>query len=107
MALDYVALQSEIAALIADLGAPCSLSVGGKTLKGYGVKLDVEKNDDPRGSVHPTSRATQTIYVKGSLKSAPSVGDTITFADVTYRIDLVEAYRPATTTVAYRLEVTA
>lgn len=106
--MNYSSLKQTATSLIKSAGLPISLSRDGSQIaSGYGVvtpsESKVEEGLMP-GSVMRVSKLV--MYATASSSAfAPQVGDTVTSSQGSWRIENFQAYKPSTTTIAYKLEI--
>lgn len=106
MAINYAQLQTDVTALIEDLGVSTKAVVAhstGNSSKGFIVisATDITVTDDAHVSRVVGSQLTGFIQ---DIKNTPCPGDTVTTNNVTYKIRDVAAYNPTgRINVAYKL----
>lgn len=99
---NYTSTQAEIATLIKDMGVAVAL----KKLTGANVKTSIVWGKDSEDSDDALVVLNSKVcYMPGNVKKAPEVGDSIVLGTLTWGIQKVEAYKPATSVIAYKVTV--
>jgi len=103
--IDWTGSQARVTALIKKVGFEATLiRADGTTAKSYGVWDTSTKNDTNPAAAKDTANKKQ-MYLAASSTKIPVPGDYIKQGNDQFFIDEVEAYRPATITLAYRVVV--
>jgi len=96
--------QAKVTAAIRLVGFQVTLTkADDSTAKAYAVWDSSTKNDLREGS--PLTGNQKQIYIAANIKKVPVPGDYISQGTDMYSVVQVEAYRPATVTLAYRVVV--
>ena len=107
---NWNAPKPSITAAIKKYGLQMKLTQGisadadGRAVTAYGIWDSNSKSDIAQGGTKVTASRRQ-VYIAATLKTDPAVGDTITSNGQQYSIEEVEAYRPASVVLAYRVVV--
>ena len=105
--MDYAALNAKATALIKSLGFPITVSRNGVTVGKGNAVVTPSKAKKEQGAT-PASLlqiADKTMYVIATSKFDPQVGDLVVAKHGQWSIVSVEDYKPATVTIAFKLEV--
>lgn len=95
--------QSQVSKVIQHVGFQMTLIKADNTsAKAYGVWDSNSKYDLATGAAKLTTNQKQ-MYIQASIKKVPAVGDTIQQGTDLWSITEVEAYKPSSTVLAYRV----
>lgn len=103
--INWGTTQSQVTAALKQVGFTATLvKADGSKAKGYAA-WDSSTKRDLADATSRTTTADKQLYLQGSIKRVPEVGDYILQGSDQFAIAEVEAYRPATTVLAYRMRV--
>lgn len=103
---NWLAFRNEIDTLIYDLGTTMLMTKqNGQTVRSNIVFIKSEAADIEVDSMTTLTGTKRGAVIPGGVRYAPEVGDDIIVEKVTHRITKVEAMKPATVLICYRLEV--
>ena len=102
---DYTPIQNKVGVIIEKFGFAVTLSkpVDGNA-KTYGL-WGKSKEDDVSNGVSSVIQQQKEMYLSGSVKKLPEVGDTLITGTDRWIINEVEVIKPARYPIAYKLKV--
>jgi hypothetical protein len=102
--IDYSVAQTSALLTLKSLGAKLAITgIDGTKASTYGAFLATKRSEDAIS----TAIDARTVLVPGNIKSAPQVGDTLTFKGHDYYVHAVEEENPAGVCLYYKLTVIA
>lgn len=97
--------QAKVTQVITKLGFKVTvIDAGDKKSSAYAIWDSNSKSDLAQGGTKITENNKQ-IYIAATIKKAPAVGDYVQQGNEQWTVTEVEAYKPASTVLAYRVVV--
>ena len=110
MSLDYRAIQLRVDRALQQTGLRISVTRGDESVgKGWAVfvaKSEADAESPGSAQMAQTATTTRQVLVSGLMR-APQTGDVVSADKESWRVLMVEAVRPTTTTLIYKCEVSA
>lgn len=103
--MDFAALNKEATALIKSLGFPISVTREGVVVGKGSAVVTPNKRREGSTDTSLTNISEKTMFVTATGKLDPQVGDVVTSKVGSWSIVAVEAYKPSTVAIAFKLQV--